>query len=192
MPRLSNPKLKGRHTRKTPNISGKLSKPSTGAPAPAYHQFFVTLLNIQGTGYIERFMKRYPSCNYAEYYVVPNNDETHDLFAYVQLRYPVPVGRVSSHLPFVAKVESTTVAEKLASAFHTVPDKLAYGVERAIPQKVAFVENTPFKTLHTAVQFGLQPVKQLPVNVPCWLPQPSKPDPLLNRKRIYPINHDDD
>lgn len=155
-------------------------------PLPSFANFMVIMTSVSGTGYIERFLRRYPGCTFAEYYFSTNSDGTFDIFAYLQLQAKRSVAAILRHFNCRTSVQPITVEEKLSSAFHRVPGKISFGVEKTTIGYNAPKNNpTVFKQVDTVVHIRAP----APTNSSCWLPQAPRPDPCLNRKRIYPINY---
>lgn len=172
------------------NVSAKNSFHAVGRryantlAGPVFANWFVTMTKITGTGYIERFIARRKTCYYAEYYVVDNLDGTHNLYAYIQL-HPVSAAFLITLFNCRTTLIPTTISHKLCSDFESVPDKVCLGTQKVGCSGPHPVDNPVFSLIPTRVAFGAAPVSKS-----CWLPQPPKSDPCLNRKKIYPINYD--
>lgn len=182
MPRRSNLALKNRFKH-----GNKIRSLST---APVYQNWFVDIHHCAGTGYIERFMSQCKSCSYAEYYIVDNpEDHTHTIHGYLQTRR-------KSHNAMIVKfnckttLTPTTIAAKARSNFNSVEPKIKIGIETIddeMSSTGSLVVATTMPLLHTTVKIAPKPV---PTNSSCWLMQAPRPDPCLNRKKVYPINYD--
>lgn len=170
MPRLARPSLKNR----SKGVNSRSTQTKT--PEPAYAQYMVTIKSCIGTGYVEKMMSQSKSCTFAEYYTVDNVDGTHALFAYVQFRRAVTLRNVSEKFPVTAVIKNITIAEKIVSGFHAMPDKKTFGVERDVPKPLSLVDNTPFVPVNVVVEFKLQPVSKPAGNLWNLLPGPKKID----------------
>lgn len=141
---------------------------------PSYMNYFVFIKSVQGTGYFERFMNRRPSCKFAEYYVVANADETFDLHGYIQLSAHVAPHVLLPLFNCKTTLTPTTIADKLESGFHKLPDKISIGVENQVPAVHLPPKLNPvFKHVKTVVNIG--PFRVVDPAI-LWLPQVPKLD----------------
>lgn len=96
--------------------------------------FWVTMTRLsESRPYMKNFYNRHPSCNYVEFYTVPNPETgTYDLYGYIQLNHPSTISQLIDYFNCRTTLKSTTIAEKMESPFHNdcAYNKEEFGVQR--------------------------------------------------------------
>lgn len=133
MPPLSRPKRKN-----VAKSNPKDTQPRIRYDPGRYNQhknWFVKMEHIQGSAYLEKFYNKQKCCYFIEYYVTENEDKTHNLYGYFQLKSHFNSSNLINKFNCKTVLTPTTIAEKQQSDFQKVPDKIQLGEENVNVKK---------------------------------------------------------
>lgn len=183
MPRRTNPSLNKRFRKSS-------AKSYYYYRNDRHNNWFVLMTGVHSTGYMEKFF-RTGAAQYIEWYVEERPDKLFDIHAYVQLRRQIAKQFFIKKWNCKTTLIPTTALDKSESSFHQIPNKITLGSERLPVSLNSIVKSyNPLRNKSVPTIIDIPDVQIAPSV--CWLPQPPKINPLLNRTKIIPFNKYDD
>lgn len=94
-----------------------------------HKNWFFYMTSVQGTGYPSTFFYQQKSCKFIQWATIENDDNTFDIWGYIQLRFVVPRSSMIQKFNCKTDIVPTTIKEKIESEFNSLPNLSSLGIE---------------------------------------------------------------